>query len=341
MDNKLNILMCCYLPLKPTLGGAKGYLEVAQNYRNLGHNVELVGIEEIVGLDQPYMDEGWRVLYFPQKLKEYLLKHGNRFDVVEYESIYLPFSMKKELKCILAVRCSLLDVHLQNIVIPRFFGPRALVGFLLKSLHRKIKLNKKIKQSLISMSYADFVNVQNPTDQKALIKYGIDSKKIIVQPLGLFQEKINQFDYIRSLKENNSKKKIIAFIGTFDNRKGAIEFPKIIKKILDSHPNVEFKLLGVVGMFPSEESIYHYIGNEFRQRLHIRGRFSQEELPELLNDCTYGIFPSYLESFGYGVLEMMAMGLPVVGYNSPGIDMLLLKELTVSPGNVDELVAVF
>jgi glycosyltransferase involved in cell wall biosynthesis len=340
-DSKLNILMCCHLPLKATLGGAKVYLEAALTYRYFGHNVDLVGIDEIVGSDSPYLNEHWRVLNFPQKLSEYLKQNAHRYDVVEYESIYLPFSLKESVNCLMVARSVLLDLHMLHINIPRFSGLKSFVGYFLRSWSRKMKLKQKINQSLKSMAYADFVNVPNPSDKEILIKHGIEANKIIVQPYGLFKSKFNHFKNIKSTSLENKKIKKIAFVGTFDNRKGAVEFPKIIKEILKSHPSSKFILLGVLGMFPSEESIYRYIGDEYRERVEIHGHYSPEELPELLKDCSFGIFPSYLESFGFGVLEMMAMGLPVVGYNSPGINMLLLKELTVEAGNINELLKIF
>jgi glycosyltransferase involved in cell wall biosynthesis len=209
-----------------------------------------------------------------------------------------------------------------------------------KDRQRQTQLDRKIQRSLEGMLYADFVNVPNPSDKKILIKYGVDENKIIVHPYGIFKDRVDQFDLAKSSDRLIDKRKKIVFVGTFDNRKGAVEFPRIITKILKAHSDIEFKLLGVLGMFPDEDSIYQYIGNEFRNRIQIYGQYSPEDLPMLLNDCSFGIFPSYLESFGFGVLEMMAMDLPVVGYDSPGINMLLLKELTVPPGKVEELIAV-
>lgn len=333
--------MCCHLPLTPTLGGAKVYIEAAASYKYLGHIVTLVGVDEVVGSDKPFMDENWRVRFYPQLLKEYLLNLKIQYDVIEYESIYLPFDLKFHIKSLFVARSVLLDLHLRTISIPRFKGFKAFIGSFLKSRARLKKLNQKIDQSIVTMNYADFVNVPNPCDKKLLIENGILAEKIIVQPYGISTERLNYFQSIKFCKLSSTKKKKIAFVGTFDNRKGAVEFPQIIKRILVTHPDVEFKLLGVMGMFPSEKSIYDYIGDEFKSRVHIYGQYSAEKLPELLKDCSYGIFPSYLESFGFGVLEMMAMDLPVIGYNSPGINLLLLKELTVSPGNVEELLKIF
>lgn len=341
LEKKLNILMCCHLPLRPTLGGAKVYIEAAQTYRQLGHNVTLIGIDEIVGSNYPIMDENWRVQHFPELLSEYLKQNAHSYDVVEYESIYLPLSLKNELKCLLVARSVLLDLHMKEIKFPRFKSLRSLVGYFFKSRQRKIKLNAKIEQSLVSIRHADFVNVPNPSDKAILEKFGIPSDKIVVQPYGLSNARLEQFNNFKIKHPLKKERIIIAFVGTFDNRKGAVEFPVIMKKLVKLYPDVQFKLLGVLGMFPDEESIYKYLGDDLRRNVLIRGKYSPEELPELLNDCSFGIFPSYLESFGFGVLEMMAMGLPVVGYDSPGINMLLLKELTATPGKTEEVVRHF
>jgi glycosyltransferase involved in cell wall biosynthesis len=335
---KLKFLLCCHLPLRLTLGGAKVYLEAAEVYRKLGHHVVLVGIDELVGIDSPYMDENWRVKYFPEILKSYILEYGGSYDVIEYESIYLPFNLKESVKAILVARSVLLDLHLREIKIPRFRGLKAIAGYLLKGMSRNRNLNKKINQSLLTIAYADFVNVPNQSDKDVLLRNKIEDEKIIVQPYGIFLERQKQFAQIREAMIIPLTIKKIAFVGTFDNRKGAVEFPEIINIILNQFPDVAFKFLGVLGMFPSEESIKKHIGGEFLDRVQVIGNYNPEQLPELLKDCSFGIFPSYLESFGYGVLEMMAMGLPVVGYNSPGVSSLLLSDLMLSAGDKNGII---
>lgn len=330
--------MCCHLPLRPSLGGAKVYIEAAEVYRGLGHEVSLVGIDEVVQSSSPFMDESWRVEYYPKILKEYILNNNSKFDVIEFESIYLPFDLKGRVKSLLVARSVLLDLHQRNIIIPRFRGFRSLLGVLLKSGDRRKKLNKKIQQSMQTIKYADYVNVPNPSDQLILETYGVPKNKIIVQPYGIFEERYNFFKSSQVLKKENIGLKKIAFVGTFDNRKGAVEFPLIIRELIKTNPNVEFKLLGILGMFPTADSVYNYIGTDLKNNIIIIPKFNPNDLPELLKDCIAGVFPSYLESFGFGVLEMMAMGLPVVGYDSPGVNMLLPKELMVKAGDYKSIV---
>lgn len=333
-NQPLKILLCCHLPLRASLGGAKVYLEAAACYKLNGHQADVVGIDQIVGADAPFMDENWRVKNFPEKLRDYILNRADEYDVIEYESIYLPYDLKKTKGPILVARSVLLDLHFRKISVPRFKGWRALVGLLLKSRMRRERMESKIEQSLATMNFADFVNVPNPDDKKILADYGVAPEKIIVQPYGLFQERLNL------LKKHSSSNKPfvkIAFVGTFDNRKGAVEFPDIVREILKSNDKVQFKFLGVSGMFPDAESIKRHLNTEDEERIQIIEKYNPDELPSLLGDCSIGIFPSHLESFGFGVLEMMAAGLPVAGYDSPGINMLIPKELQAPRGQAGTL----
>ena len=60
--------MCSQFPLKSSLGGPKGYIEIAYSYQQRGHNVTLVGIDQIVGEDKPFLNEDWRIKFFPAYL---------------------------------------------------------------------------------------------------------------------------------------------------------------------------------------------------------------------------------------------------------------------------------
>ncbi len=321
--------MCCHLPLNPKLGGAKVYIEAAETYRLHGHEVRLVGIDEMIQVNQPVMDESWRLENYPTILKRYIEEQDGIFDVVEFEAPYLSEKPKLKFKTLLVARSVLLDLHLHKIKIPRFGGIRSSIGFLLKGPQRRRALQNKIHQSIKSMQNAELINVPNPSDAQILLENHFPKEKIIIQPYGIFKKRWESL----SREENEHKKNIVAFVGTFDNRKGAVEFPKIMKILKSKIPDIQFRLLGVLAMFPTKEAIEKYLGPELTKITEIVPSFSPDELKLYLKDCKVGLFPSYLESFGFGVLEMMASGLPVVGYDSPGINMLIDSELLVPQGN--------
>jgi glycosyltransferase involved in cell wall biosynthesis len=141
----------------------------------------------------------------------------------------------------------------------------------------------------------------------------------------------------QELAKTDIKTPEIAFIGTFDLRKGAREFPEIINAVSKKIPNVKFKLIGTSAMFPTKESILHYLPAETHPFVEIIPKFKPEDLKKHIANSTLGIFPSHMESFGFGVLEMMTAGLPVVAYNVPGPNELLPQSLLVPRNDYQEM----
>lgn len=326
--------MCSQFPLKSSLGGPKGYIEIAYSYQQRGHNVTLVGIDQIVGEDKPFLNEDWRIKFFPAYLKDYILANHSKYDVIEYEGIYLPFNLKDKVKSLLVARNVLLELNFRYIKLPRFPGFKSFLSSILLAPYRSFKLNKRISQALVAMNHADLVNVSNYSDKNLLIKYGINPNKIIMQAYGIKQERLNEF--LKTPKNFNDQI-IIAFVGSFDKRKGAVEFPNIIHALVSQNSKIKFKLMGVLGMFPNKDKILEYLGPNLSMHVEIIEKFKPEELPMLLSNCSLGIFPSHCESFGFGALEMMASGIPVVGYNCPGLDLVIPQDLLVERGSFSQL----
>ncbi|MBY0516460.1 MAG: glycosyltransferase family 4 protein [Bacteriovoracaceae bacterium] len=331
---KLRILMCCQFPIKADLGGPKGYIEIAETYRQRGHEVTLVGINQIVGDETIEYHEAWRLRHFAPYLKDYILANHHNYDVIEYEAVYLPYNLKDQVKSILVARSVLLELHFKKIKLPVLKTLRAYVSHVVKFKKRSQQLNQRINTFLTAMKYSDVVNVSNPDDKEILIQYGVDPNKIVMQPYGISLERFNEFQ----IDKNENSNITIAFVGSFDRRKGAVEFPAIVKELSKSYPQIKFKLLGVLGLFRSVESIYKYFGNDLSDNVEVIARYNPKDLPRLLSECHLGIFPSHLESFGFGVLEMMAASLPVVGYSAPGTSMLLPKDLLVARGDYKAMI---
>src|SRR5439155_12459149 len=72
---------------------------------------------------------------------------------------------------------------------------------------------------------------------------------------------------------------------------------------------------------------------KLRSRIDVLPRFDPDALPWLLSTGSVGIFPSYVEGFGLGILEMLAASIPVIAYNCPGPPVMLPTEYLVSPGD--------
>lgn len=134
-------------------------------------------------------------------------------------------------------------------------------------------------------------------------------------PFGLSEARAQAFRRNRASAAERLAAGTVVFIGTWNARKGARDWPSIVRRVLDRVPQARFLFLGtdlkphtVLGDFPPEH----------RRSVQLRSRFDSDELPELLARATVGAFPGYLEGFGFAVLEKMAAGLPTVAYDAPG-----------------------
>jgi len=124
----------------------------------------------------------------------------------------------------------------------------------------------------------------------------------------------------------------VAFVGTFDYRKGARDFGKLAAAICADA--AELRLVGTAGLFPTAADVLRFFPRGVRPKVQVVPRFDPDGLPDLLADCSVGVFPSYYEGFGFGVLEMLAAAIPVIAYDAPGPPMMLPREWLVPRGDV-------
>lgn len=319
----MNILFCTQTYLSKTLGGSKVVIELAEEFERLGWKARIIGPAEFA--PTPGHD-----IYatYPSNLRRYLREHAHEYDVVDYDHLYLPYLRAEFPGDTLFVARSVLLLHqLETARIPKTRGFRSAVRTLVKGRRESRNLGAMFRQAHKTVVEADLVNVSNTHDKAALIKRGISESKVIVIPFGIDRYRRTVFDAISSEPPNQPT---VAFIGTFDNRKGATDLPSILRDILQSVADVRFRLLGTGR---SEPSVLSHFDKRLRDRIKVIPSYAAEELPGLLADCSVGVFPSYVEGFGLGVLEMLAASIPVVAYDSPGPPMMLAPEYLVRAGD--------
>src|SRR5690606_34160211 len=91
---------------------------------------------------------------------------------------------------------------------------------------------------------AHLTNVGNTADRSCLIRLGFDAEKIKVFPYGLTTEGVSSFNRLNASSEKLIRSPIASFIGTFDYRKGCLDFPAIVTRVAAKIPDVRFRLLG-------------------------------------------------------------------------------------------------
>jgi glycosyltransferase involved in cell wall biosynthesis len=328
----MKILLCCHLPLDIKLGGAKVYLEAARSYQELGHEVTIKGYTDIAPQQFHEISEKDKILKFPQFLKSYIESTNNEFDIIEFEYLYLPFKRSDlSTESVLVARSVLLIHHFKTIEIPVFSGLKGILGKLLKGTSRRKEIDQRIKLANFVFSQVDLISVPNDKDKEVLVESGIDDSKIIISPYGIFKEKVS------TQKIDNYSKEII-FIGTFDNRKGAVEFPQIFSAIKKKYPEAKLKLLGTSSMFSDELSVLKFFPSNLQNSIKVVTKFDPNELNNHLKNADIGIFPSYIESFGFGALELMSRGIPVVSYDCPGPHSFIPKDLQCRTGDYSQMI---
>jgi len=319
------ILFCTPAPLTKSLGAAKVIVELAEEMRMLEWDCDLICPADIAAPGDPTPQQNFAV-----NLRSYLKKNGGNYDVVDYDHEYLPYARTEFCSTTLFVaRSVLLAQHLDQISIPTGKSFKAQVGSIIKANARRKQQQQRILVAQATVENADLVNVSNDDDKAELVRRGISEDKIKVLPYGISRSRRLLFDEISS---DVPQEPIVAFVGTFDYRKGAREFPEIVSCVVTAVPGVRFKLLGTKGMFQTEPEVRSHFPQRLQKHLEVTPAYKPEYLPNLLATCSIGLFPSHMEGFGFGVLEMLAASIPVVAYDAPGPPMMLPVDYLVPKG---------
>src|SRR5207253_1659279 len=114
--------------------------------------------------------------------------------------------------------------------------------------------------------------------------------------------------------ERRRRSKCVAFVGWWHVRKGARDWPAIYRAIKEAVPEARFLFLGTS---VSEQAVRNELHAGDDRSVSVVPEFSSAKLPEYLQAATVGAFPSYIEGFGFSVLETLAAGAPTVAYDVP------------------------
>ena len=327
----MKILLCSPKPLKRELGCSKNLIELAEELEKIGWKCNL--IDDLYLLKTRKIRNYFQL--YSEALKKYLEENSSNYDVILYEHQTLPYarSFFSE-KALMVARPALLLFHLEKTYIPIKKKLKTRVKDFLLADPNKRRLKRQIANSLITLQQADLVQAINNDDKSEIISRGIEPDKVIVVPNGIDRSRRVLFDRVSATPPLKPK---IAFVGTFDFRKGALDFPKIVKLVSMSIPQVKFRLLGTSGLYRTEKEVLNFFPKQLRSYLEIIPSYPAHELPQLLSDCSVGIFPSYLEGFGFGILEMLSASIPVFAYDVPGPSMMLSQEYLMPAGDFETL----
>ncbi len=336
----MRILIVINLPWDSRLGAPRVWMELAEQWRALGHTVEKFTLSDAFpGVRATRVTFALRQLIFIGKAKAFVRRNAHRFDVIDTLIGSLPFSKE--------------ELDFRGIVVARSVGlyrlyerfdqsvaqrwPQPTKGKLAGRFLYRFTRRRLLRASERSVRTADLINVPNE-EEAACVREEMGLRNVVVQPYGLTSERRRALADASANAETRLAQRRVCFIGMWSARKGSYDWPQIIARIRRDLPETRFRFLGTM---LDEARIKIDLGEAASRNVEFVSDFPPEGLPALLSDCTVGAFPSYAEGFGLAVLEQLAAGLPTVAYDVAGPRDILRPEFPeqlVTNGDIEAFV---
>jgi len=337
LNRPMRILMVLHMPWNRSLGGSRVQLELAEEFQSLGHEVEKFDIHNAFPSNNSSQLKKLIRPNFSVKAKAFVKANAHRFDVIDAHQGNLPFS-KQELR-------------FQGLLVARSVGLYAFYEEFAKS--EKAKVPPKHLKTLLgnslrswrssreksnyprSLQTCDLINVCNH-DELVYVRDSLGfGEKCVFFPFGLSQQRREALVKATQPAKARLINQQVTFIGNWGTRKGSRDWAKIVRQVKEQMPGVRFQFLGT-GV--TAEAVLADLNLDACDWIEIISRYDSEELPKLLSKATVGAFPSYIEGFGFAVLEKLGCGLPTVAYDVPGPREMLRhldNSLLTPAGDVD------
>jgi glycosyltransferase involved in cell wall biosynthesis len=316
LEPPINILMVLHMPWDRNLGGSRVQLELAEEWRGMGHHIEKFDYTDAFPRSNPSILTGLTRPSFSVKAKAFVRANAHRFDIIDAHQGNLPFS-KAELnfKGLLVARSvGLYALYEKFFKIERQQFPQKSLKIRLYNSLFRWRQTREFPLYPRSLQACDLINLPN-RDELAYVGDVLGmGDKAFVFPFGLSKQRQANFAKARQPAKLRLAKPVIAFIGTWSPRKGSRDWKEIIQRVRQQMPNVHFRFLGT-GL--SIKAVLADLEGQ-EEAVEIIPHYDSTELPGLLSDVTVGAFPSYIEGFGFAILEKLACGIPTIAYDVPG-----------------------
>ncbi len=280
------------------MGSGKTRIRWTEGLRELGHDVDVL---------QPTDFELWpnqvRAKKYRQAVGVFLkvrhLLKIKEYDIIEFYGdeywLLLLLLTRKKKRPLLVAHVDGIELHDMDKE-QRFWHPR--VGFnkwLYKNTHHRF--------SKITFSLADRFVCGCQDDLDYVLQHRLFTKKEALCISPALDELFHEIPF------QQSKQKIILFLGSWIDRKGIRIIPDVLSKILYKFPDYQFH---VYGAWYAKDYIEQLFDNDLNERICVFDKLSQVELLEGIKKSAIFFFPSYSEGFGLATAEAMSCGCAVV-----------------------------
>ena len=253
----------------------------------------------------PRPDTAKNIIYRQIKFKDFLPLSKSRLEIKRIFKLADLILVKNEWpELIFARLLNLPQTKTAVLVFTSLFYP--LAGSLRSKLHNWFYNNSLYKKFLLKARY---LIVSNKNDYSGLMEqFGLKPDRLKYIPYGLPE------DFFVSNYQPDPRFRLL-FAGRLEEQKGVKLLPAIIKKLgLTSYfNNLEIHIAGTGPDLPIIKRL-----TEQYQNVKYLGLVLKNQMPNLYDRADIFIMPSLWETFGYTCLEAQARGVPVVAFDIPG-----------------------
>lgn len=338
-EHPLRILFAVHTPWTERLGVPRVSIELTRHLEMLGHRCEKYSQEDS-GIQPGRLTASFTIARFQRRLLQHIRQHGHKYDVIQAEHTLLPFRREayRFSGTLIAKSNGLAHFYdrYASEIEPRLRRQAGENGTVRGNLVRWLGKQAcgRVKSAEQGFRTADQVHLLNQ-DELAFVreKSGCGDKCVLV-PNGLSEERAAALA-ASATPEQRAESDTVAFIGTWSLRKGKLEFPRMVRQVREQRPQTRFRLIGT---FADVDTVRAAFDPQDREHLEVVPQYEPGQLPNLLADAHCGLFPSYIEGFPLGLLEMLAAGLPAVAWDVPGPREMLrgtAAGVLVAPGETE------
>jgi glycosyltransferase involved in cell wall biosynthesis len=334
----VRILLILHTPWTRELGLSCCIVELAEEFRALGHRVDKFDIRDAFPR-RTRIGAFFEDALFARRAVTFVRRHGHEYDVIQAEQGNLP-ATKRELgyEGVLVCRSDG-PVHLYVEWLRTRKSRRAVTrGTLAGNALRRLaaRLHGGVEAVERSFEAADAIVLLNRDELEFVGGRLGHARKAVLLPNGLSEERFLALASAAESPQARLREQHVVFVGHLNERKGLADLPGFVRSVRERVPEARFSFLG--SALPAER-VLPLFAAEDRQRLRLVERFAWEDLPGLLADATAGVLPSYIEGFPLGVLEQLAAGVPTFGYDAIGSRELLAPGMLGPVGDPAALAA--
>jgi glycosyltransferase involved in cell wall biosynthesis len=325
--------MVLHTPWNRNLGAASVQMELADHLTAMGHSVDHLSADQLVRRGDASRIGRLVGPSFGTRAVPVVRRRADAYDVIDAHQGNLPVP-KRDLgfRGLLVTRSSgLVPFYADFARSIRARWPDEPRGNRFAERLRERSSRAFEQDTRRTFEHADLINVPNADEAAWLTEEGYGDKTVVIHngiPDWLLDETPGEPDAPE-----------VSVIGSWDVRKGKRDWPGIIDAVRNDVPDARFVFLGTGR---STEDVGRDLGADRMKAVKVIASYRPRDLPDLIRGSSVGALPTYIEGFGIGLVEQMAMGVPSVAYDVPGPRETLGRldaTLLVEPGRPDRLAA--